>query len=172
MTQKRGYSFIAFIYLFILCSIGFTQSLKACSLCGSSKQCNLKVKNYNTRLDRVTGQKNLNIIQITMDGKKSPDLSVIVKYVKRTSDFLFTTSREKFKLNIKTVVALPTPVDNCARKGQARKLVEKFKKTLPDAFITVCQWPNKVCGYSNAGAGKIWMKKTLLRTYIHETGHS
>lgn len=124
------------------------------------------VKNYNNRLRSITGVKKVNIVRVTHKRRKTPSMQQIKGKVRKLNNFIKTASRGRLSLEINSAVTKQINTLGCgAAKNQAKRGTKR------NALVTVYVMPAGVCGFSNAGGGKVFLKSNLFRNYAHEVGH-
>lgn len=126
-----------------------------------------QVKNFNNNLRRISGVKKVNIVRVTMPGRKTPTLGQIRNSVNKLNRLYRTASRGRLSLEIGSV-----QTKEVARAGCRTAKNHAMRGTGGGgALVTIYMMPSGVCGFSNAGNGKVFLKGNLFRNFAHEVGH-
>jgi len=103
---------------------------------------------------------------VLLAGRDTPSMGEIKSNVRQLDAFYDTASRGQLRLKLVSEKTVQVDSHNCSQaKNQATN------GNGSNAFLTVYSLPRGLCGYSNAGGGKIFLNGSLFRDYAHETGH-
>ena len=165
---KKSIYFENLLVLLCICIFMQGSDAQACPLCGAAETHDLVVKNYNGRLSRVSGDQKINIIRVVMDGRTTPDMAGLKSRTNQFIDFCKRCSYDGLRFTIQRADDLQVPVGSMSA---TRTRMTTYSHTLPEAVLTIVQWPKGLATYSNAGQGHAMLMGTNYRDLVHESGH-